>query len=160
VAAGLFGKLEVNPVAVERGARSNLLDPRRESTPDELAVLQAQLDNFYGEFKDRVERGRSLEPNALEEIAGGRVWTGAEALERNLVDEIGGFRLALQRARELAGIPEKVPDALAKISPPRTARPTPGEPVRETVDAVRDALSELGAARVWALAPYEISDDW
>jgi hypothetical protein len=45
----------------------------------------------------------------------------------------------------------------ARISPPGT-RPAPGEPVREAAEAVRLALSELGTARVWALAPYEISD--
>ena len=76
------------------------------------------------------------------------------------MDEIGGFRAALEKAQELAGIPEKASGVLARVSPPRNARPTPGEPVREAVDAVRDALSELDAARIWALAPYDISDDW
>jgi protease-4 len=160
VAAGLFGKLKVNPVTIERGARSNLLDPRQSPTPDEMAVLNEQLQNFYGEFKNRVERGRKLRPDALEEIAGGRVWTGDEALERGLVDETGGFRTVLEKARELAGIPDDLSDVLVKIPPPKKARPTPGEPVRETMEAARDALSELSTTRVWALAPYEISDDW
>jgi protease-4 len=160
VAEDLFGKLKINPVAIERGARSNLLDPRRRPTPDELTVLNKQLQNFYDEFKARVGRGRKLGSDTLEEIAGGRVWTGAEASERGLVDEIGGFRAALERARELAGIPDGAPDVLARISPPGSARPAPGEPVRGAVDAVRGALSELSAARVWALVPYETSDDW
>ena len=159
VAAGLFGKLKVNPVTIERGARSNLLDPRRYPTPDEMAVLNEQLQNFYGEFKNRVEWGGKLQPDVLEEIAGGRVWTGDEALARGLVDEIGGFRTVLEKARELAGIPDDLSDVLVKIPPPKKARPTPGEPVREALEAVRDALSELGTTRVWALAPYEISDD-
>jgi len=59
----------------------------------------------------------------------------------------------------LAGIPDG-PGVLARISPPGGARPAPGEPVQEAVDAVRDVLSELGSVRVWALAPYEVSDDW
>jgi protease-4 len=160
VASGLFGKLKIKPVSIERGARSNLLDPSRPPSTDELDVLNKQLHNFYNEFKERVGSGRGMEPDALEGIAAGRVWTGAEALERNLVDEIGGFRTALEKAQELAGIPEKASGVLARVSPPRNARPTPGEPVREAVDAVRDALSELDAARIWALAPYDISDDW
>jgi hypothetical protein len=49
---------------------------------------------------------------------------------------------------------------LAKITPPGDARPAPGEPVQEAVDGTRDALRELVTARVWALAPFEISDDW
>jgi hypothetical protein len=48
---------------------------------------------------------------------------------------------------------------LAKITPP-SSRPAPGEPVQEAVDGARDSLRELSTARVWALAPYEISDDW
>src|ERR687889_384852 len=160
VALDLLGKLKVNPVAVERGARSNLLDLRRRPTPDELAVLNDQLHVFYDGFKDRVASGRELQPEALQELAGGRVWTGTEALEKGLVDENGGFRTALERARELAAITEDTTGVLVRISPPRGNRPAPGEPVREAVDAVHGAVSELLAARVWAVAPYEISDDW
>ena len=160
VVSDLLGTLKVNPVAVERGARSNLLDPRRRPAPDELAVLNDQLHVFYDGFKERVASGRELQPEALEALAGGRVWTGAEALEKGLVDENGGFRTALERARELAGITEDAPGVLVKFAPPRGTRPAPGEPLREAVEDVRGAVSELLAARVWAVAPYEISDDW
>ena len=159
VASDLFGKLKVNAAAVGRGTRSNILDPRYRPTPDELAVLNDQLHVFYEGFKARVASGRKLHPEALEALAGGRVWTGAEALERGLVDENGGYRTALARARELAGIAEDAPGVLIKIAPPRGARPGPGEPVREAADAVSSAVSELLVARVWASAPYEISDD-
>lgn len=158
VAAGLFEKLKINAATVERGARSNLLDPRREPTPDELAVLSEQLHGIYGEFKDRVVRGRGIDPEELERIAGGRVWTGAEALEHGLVDELGGFRDALERAKSLAGIEGDASEVLVKITPPTGSRPTPGEAVAEAVDAVRLAYHELAEPRVWALAPYEIPD--
>ncbi|MBV9454884.1 MAG: signal peptide peptidase SppA [Rubrobacter sp.] len=160
VATGLFGKLKINPVAIERGARSNLLDLRQPPTTDEITVLNEQLQNVYGAFKTRVEQSRQLQPDALEQIAGGRVWTGLEALDLDLVDEIGGLRAAIEKAQELAGISDGTPDMLVKVSPPRNARPTPGEPVREAVDAVHAAFSELVTTRVWALVPYEISDDW
>jgi protease-4 len=159
VAAGLLNQLKVNPVTVSRGARSNLLDPRRSPTPDELSVLEHQLSVFYDEFKDRVASGRGLQPDYLESIAGGRVWTGAEALRKDLVDETRGFRDALAKARELAGITEEESGLLAKITPPSN-RPAPGEPVQEAVEVTRDAFRELVTARIWALAPYEISDDW
>lgn len=153
VAAGLLNRLKVNPVTVERGARSDLLDPRRRPTSDELAVLEGQLNVFYDVFKDRVASGRGLRLESLEGLAGGRVWTGAEALSRGLVDQTGGFRDALAKARELAGIAES---DLVKITPPRGVRPAPGEAVQNVVDT----LQELGTARIWALLPYEISDDW
>jgi protease-4 len=160
VAAGLFEKLEANPATVQRGARANLLDPRREPSPDELTVLTGQLNGIYGEFKDRVARGRGIPPEAVEPLAGGRVWTGMEALEKGLVDELGGFRDALEAAKNLAGIRGDASDLLVKITPPGGARPTPEEPMREAVDAARAALSDLKTARAWALAPYDVSDGW
>ena len=153
----------VNPVAVERGAHAGLLDPSRRPTPDELRVLEGQIGSIYDEFKDRVSRGRGLKPIELENIAGGRVWTGAEALEIGLADELGGFREALRKARELGEIRDGAPGAFVKISPPRSGRPTPGDPTeaaRETLGAMEYLISELRASRVWAVSPYQISEDW
>ena len=160
VAAGLYEKLGINPVALDRGAHAGLLDPSRPPTPDELAILEDQLGNFYGEFKDRVSKGRDVDLESLERIAGGRVWNGAEALDLGLVDEIGGFRDALQKAAELGGL-EDDPAAMVKISPPRSGRPTPGNPVKEAEEAIRAAVrafGELRGGRVWAAAPYEVSE--
>src|SRR3712207_448375 len=80
VAGRLYEKLGVNPAAVERGARAGFLDLSRRPTPDELRVLQGQIGFIYDEFKDRVSRGRGVAVTDLEEMAAGRVWTGAEAL--------------------------------------------------------------------------------
>jgi protease IV len=162
VASGLYERIGVNPVAIERGARAGLLDPSRRPTPDELRVLEGQIGSTYGEFKDRVSRGRNLELPEIDGIAGGRVWTGAEARGIGLADELGGFRDALRKARELGEIKDAAPGAFVKVSPPRGGRPTPGDPAeaaRETLDAIRHLISELHASRVWALAPYEIAED-
>ncbi|MDQ4128900.1 MAG: signal peptide peptidase SppA [Actinomycetota bacterium] len=162
VAGGLYGKLGINPASVTRGVRAGLLDPSRRPTPDELRVLERQLSFVYDEFKDRVSRGRKVGPQDLEGIAGGRVWTGEEALEIGLVDELGGFREALRKARELGGIEGEAPEVLVKISGPRAGRPAPGDPVEGALDLVGEmgrAISRLRADRVWALAPYEISED-
>jgi protease IV len=162
VAGGLYEKLGINPASVDRGARAGLLDPSRRPTPDELRVLERQIRLVYDEFKDRVARGREIETTHVEDIAGGRVWTGEEARGLGLVDEIGGFREALRKATELGGIGREAPGVLVKISGPRTGRPVPGNPgevVRDAVGEMGRALSELRADRVWALAPYEIFDD-
>src|SRR5919112_3652135 len=160
VALGLYEKLGINPVVLERGARAGLLDPSRRPNPDELRVIEGQIGRIYAEFKARVARGRGIELPDLEGIAGGRVWTGSEALDLGLVDETGGFREALGKARELGGIDRDVPGILTKVGPPRSGRPTPGEPARSAADAIGEiwlALSELRAGGVRALAPYEIS---
>jgi protease-4 len=156
VAERLYHKLGVNPAGVERGARAGLLDLTRRPTPDELRVLQQQIGFIYDEFKDRVSRGRAVED--LEGIAAGRVWTGTEAHELGLVDEVGGFEEAFGKARELGKIERDGPEVLLKVSAPRSGRPAPGDAAREMVEEVKQALSELGASRVWAVAPYHISE--
>ena len=90
------------------------------------------------------------------------MWTGEEALELGLVDEIGGFREALRRARELGRVQRDGPEVLLKITPPRGGRPTPGEPAQALVEMVGEvwgAVSELGAGGVRLLSPYEIRED-
>ncbi|MGH3147044.1 MAG: S49 family peptidase [Rubrobacter sp.] len=162
VAGDLFEKLGINPAAIDRGARAGLLDPSRRPTPEELRTLERQILLVYDEFKDRVVRGREMEEQGLDEVAGGRVWTGAEAEEIGLVDELGGFREALRKARDLGGIERDGEGVLVKVSGPRTGRPAPGNPVEAARDAVGEmgrAIAELRAGGVWALSPYEISDD-
>jgi protease IV len=161
VALGLYEKLGINPIVLERGAHAGLLDPSRRPSPDELRVIEGQIGRIYTEFKDRVARGRKMELSELEGIAGGRVWTGTEALDLGLVDETGGFREALRKARELGGIEREVPGVLTKVNPPRGGRPLPGEPAQSALDAMGEtwlALSELRAGGFLAVAPYEISD--
>jgi protease-4 len=161
VALGLYEKLGINPVVVERGAHAGLLDPSRRPSPDELRVIEGQIGRIYTEFKDRVARGRKMMLSDLEGIAGGRVWTGTEALDLGLVDETGGFREALSKARELGGIERDVPRVLTKVNPPRGGRPLPEESAQTTLDAIRETwlvLSELRAGGLLALTPYEISE--
>jgi protease IV len=162
VAGGLYEKLGVNPATVERGARAGLLDPSHSPTPDELRVLQRQIGFIYDEFKDRVSRGRDVGAPDLEGIAGGRVWTGAEALDLGLADEVGGFAEALRKARELGKVERDAPEVLLKISPPRSRRPAPGKPAEaahEMVDEIRQDILRLRESRVWAIAPYDICED-
>ncbi|MBA3609933.1 MAG: S49 family peptidase [Rubrobacter sp.] len=159
VAAGLYGKLGVNPVAVECGARAGILDPAIRPSADELDVLRYQISSIYDAFKDRVHRGRNLPPRGLENIAGGRVWNGREAFERGLVDEIGGYREALQKARDLAGT--GVAREPVMVPPPAT-RPAPGEragEISELATAAKEILTTLRDGRAWAVSPFEISED-
>jgi len=73
-------------------------------TPEQWANLNAQADAIYGDFKDKVAKGRKLTPERVQEIARGRVWSGSDARERGLVDNLGGFWTAADTARKLAKI--------------------------------------------------------
>lgn len=156
----LYERVGVNPVGLERGKRAGLMDLSRRPTEDELRVLEHQVGLVYDEFKDRVSRGRNL--TDLGALAGGRVWSGAEALESGLVDGVGGFWEAFRKARELGGVGEGGPsDVLLKMPVPRAGRPSPGEPaevVEEILGGVRREFLEI-PGRVWAIGPYGISDD-
>jgi len=161
VAADLLDRLGVNPRTVGPGADNDLFDLRREPPEREISTLQGRLMETYGEFKDRVEEGRGIAVADLEPIAGGRVWTGDEALARGLVDEVGGFREALAAACSLAGIKGDGAHALAKVRAPGS-RPSPGEPARDAagyVEGLWGTLREFGVARVWAVVPFDLGED-
>jgi protease-4 len=76
----------------------------RPFNPAERAAFAGFIDRTYATFIGLVAEGREMTPEQARAVAGGRVWTGQQALERGLVDHIGGFPVAVQRARALAGI--------------------------------------------------------
>ncbi|MGH3087934.1 MAG: S49 family peptidase [Rubrobacteraceae bacterium] len=159
VAEDLYKKLGVSSVSIERGARSGLLDPSRRPTREEMEVLEAQIRTIYDEFRDRVTNGRGIEDEVLDKIAGGRVWTGSEAFDVGLADEVGGFVEAFEKARELGGVEQTGPDALVKVQAPRKGRPAPGdssEAARLAVEEIRDAAKVLLETKVWLASPYEV----
>lgn len=76
----------------------------RPMTEKDLARIQVLVDSVYDSFINKVSEGRKLEPDKVREIAQGRVWAGAKALELGLVDEMGGLDAAIRKAAELAKI--------------------------------------------------------
>lgn len=75
-------------------------------TPEQRANLEAEADLLYRDFVERAAEGRNLTTDAVDHVARGRIWTGADALDRGLVDELGGFRTAVRRAKVLGGLDE------------------------------------------------------
>ena len=87
------------------GPYADAFSPSGEFTPAQRAAFAAQIDRTYEEFIARVAAGRRLPPARVREIARGRVWTGAQARQIGLVDQLGGISEAIAKARELADIP-------------------------------------------------------
>jgi protease-4 len=73
-------------------------------TPAGRAAFAGFIDRAYMQFLGLVAEGRGMTREQVREVARGRVWTGQQALERHLVDRLGGFSVAVARAKELAGI--------------------------------------------------------
>ena len=70
-------------------------------------MLQSHIDAYYDLFLERVAEGRGLTVAEADERAQGQVWTGQQAFEQRLVDELGGMRETVARAKEMAGIPQE-----------------------------------------------------
>jgi protease-4 len=100
----LLGKLGLNLETVKRGASADLFTPNRALTDREKTIFQSWVSSFYDDFVSRVAEGRGLSKSEVDRVAQGRVWTGAQALERRLVDRLGGLEDALAEAKRRAGI--------------------------------------------------------
>lgn len=90
--------------SAKTGRYADMLTISRPKTEAELEIMQRMIDWTYGEFLRKVSEGRKLPPAAVAEIAQGRVWSGAEAKNLGLVDELGGLDAAIKFAAEKAGL--------------------------------------------------------
>jgi protease IV len=100
----LYDKVGLSVETVERGQYADLLTVSRAYTPEERDKIAEMVEDFYSSFISKAAQGRGVEPEEIDRVARGRVWTGAQALEVGLVDEVGGFRAALEVAKLKAGI--------------------------------------------------------
>jgi protease-4 len=106
VARNLKDRLGVGSDAVRTNANADAWSVNAPFTPEQHAQVEAEADLVYNDFVQRVAQGRHLSVEAVEAVARGRIWTGADALEHGLVDELGGLRTAVRRAKVLAGLDE------------------------------------------------------
>lgn len=157
VTAGLYEKFKANRVVIKRGANVGLYADDAPFTPELRAVAEAQADAYYTDFKRVVISGRNLEEPALEEVAGGRVWLGQQALGHKLIDQLGDLQVAIDQARALAKV------AADKWTPhvwytgtggnllPPPFPATPPSPANY-VELARTFLRE----QVWMISPFKI----
>lgn len=106
IARDLKDRLGVGSDSVRTNANADAWSINAPFTEEQHAQVEAEADLFYTDFVQRVADGRNLDADAVEKVARGRVWTGADARERGLVDELGGLRIAIRRAKALAGLDE------------------------------------------------------
>lgn len=103
---GMWEKLGMKSHTYRRGELSTLFSANESFSEQGRATYRRFLSDFYETFLDRVGTGRSMERDVVHEVAQGRVWTGVQAKERNLVDQLGGLDVALAKAAELAELGE------------------------------------------------------
>lgn len=104
VTRGLRDRLGVGSDSLRTNDNADAWSANAPFTPEQHALVSAEADLFYTDFVSRVAQARSMTVDAVDAVARGRVWTGADALAHGLVDELGGMRTAVRRAKVLAGL--------------------------------------------------------
>jgi protease-4 len=104
ITGGTFEKLGANIESVIIGRNAGIESPERPFTDSEREKLRAQIRDFYDGFIQKVAASRKMPVERVDQLARGRVWTGAQARERGLVDALGGLDRAIALAKERAGI--------------------------------------------------------
>ncbi len=167
---GLSEKLGVNWETLRRGERADLGAPYRRLEPQESEAVQRSVDASYERFVATVAEGREMSEEEVLQVAGGRVWSGAQARERGLVDTIGGLYTAIESIQErlgrrvvlveytgfegFFGTPIPVTDIArgALFGDPREKLP----PELAELLATAELLDTFGEERILYLAPYPL----
>ncbi|MCB0925352.1 MAG: signal peptide peptidase SppA [Mycobacterium sp.] len=136
VARDLKERLGVGSDVVRTNTNADAWSVNAPFTAEQQEIVEAEADLFYDDFIGRVAESRSMTVEEVDSIARGRIWTGADARERGLVDELGGFRAAVRCAKTLAGLDADAEVRLAEY---------PGSSVR---DVLRQPSSSRPASLV------------
>jgi protease-4 len=103
--SGFYEKIGFNKERVMKGESADFFSDTRNFSEEERQRFRGILEEGYRRFLEKVSQSRGKEESEVDAIAQGRVWTGAQALEHGLVDELGGLDRAVALAKEKAGIP-------------------------------------------------------
>lgn len=153
----LLHKLRFNAVEYMRGKNADLISSEKPFSDAQRKQMRAGIENAYDFFITRVANSRNMSKEQVDAIGGGRVWTGEQALENGLIDEIGGLRQAIKKARELAKLGDDAPSVLlrekGKALGVQLARRNPAAVMGYLVDNVQAMTN-----RAQYIMPFELHD--
>jgi protease-4 len=138
--AGTLEKLGIGFETMQRGRLADLLLATRPLSPETRERVRDEVRGVYQQFLSRVAESRGMDPEKVNEVGRGRVWTGAQALEAGLVDELGGLREAVQAAKRAVDLPADADVVLVPFPAPKPF-----------LVQLREALEGSAAARAEAL---------
>jgi protease-4 len=161
----LYEKLGVTAEKISFGKRSDIYSTFRGLTAEERQLFKKQILWIYDQFLIRAAEGRNMTKEEIDKIGKGRVWTGSQAKELKLVDEIGGLAKAIEIAKGLAGI-DKTEEVHLVIWPKKTSflgavfgqRETPlGIRLPSALEKALAAAGRLDQEKIWALMPLIVN---
>jgi protease-4 len=135
---GLLEKLGIQIEIFKGGKYKDMYWGFRELTPEEEEIMQGMVDEYYEQFIDVVAEGRGLSKEEVRNLATGQIYTGTEAQELGLVDELGDLDTAINLAAELAGIETPI---VEYYQPPRLTLWS----LLGLADAIKTRISGLSA---------------
>lgn len=106
---GLFSKVGYKSDPIKSGKHKDIGSPARPMTPEERAILQALIDDAYGQFVQAVADGRHMSVEDVKPLADGRIYSGNQALANHLVDQLGDSQDAVKLAAQMGGIKDEKP---------------------------------------------------
>ncbi|MGM0561891.1 MAG: signal peptide peptidase SppA [Pseudomonadota bacterium] len=121
VLSGLWDRLGINWDGPQAGENADIWSMNSDFDRGQWQRFQDSLDRVYSDFTKKVAEGRDLTEDEIEAAAGGRIWSGADALTMGLVDELGGLPRAIEVAREEAGLTADEPVRLTPYPDPDKA---------------------------------------
>jgi protease-4 len=153
----LLSRARVKREVIAHGEAAGLYSPMRGFSVEERRRLEAELRAIYDQFVDKVAAGRQRSREDIERVARGRVWTGADAAQRGLVDELGDLRVAIAACENAARRRPGEKFEIVDVRPPARMAGLLRRIVPAT--AVGNALADLApfrAARVALLMPFHL----
>jgi protease-4 len=99
---GLMSKIGVNTGGYQTSWLAGAYDPRKALDPRMQSLVQSSIENIYADFIGKVSQSRKIDLAQVDDLAQGRIWTGAQAVEHKLIDKLGSFADAVEAARALA----------------------------------------------------------
>lgn len=115
--SGSYEKLGIGFELLERGEHASIYSALRPFSENERNMIEGRLRRFYDRFVGRVSVSRGMTPEEVDAVAQGRVWSGQRAVGHGLADELGDLQLAIDRARELAGLAAELPVSIRHYQP-------------------------------------------
>jgi protease IV len=153
VTGGLWAKLHAHRETIALGKHAAIGSDEKTYSKEERQIVKGEIDRIYELFLDVVGHARGMAREDLHHIAAGRVWTGRQAYERKLVDELGGVDSAVRKARSLAGLDDRVP-AREVRGPRRMIPPRGSDGAAAYIGWLLEGITLLNRAPALALMNY------
>jgi protease-4 len=161
---GLLGKLGITSEKLAFGEKADIFSPFRLFTPAERKVLKEEILWTYEQFLAKAAEGRGLTRDEVDAVGKGRIWTGRQAKDLKLVDELGGLTMAVGLAKKAAGI-DADEEVRFDVWPKKRSfwqavfsRSGIGLDIKSASgrEKILDAVRMMNRTKIWAVMPFWI----